>query len=107
MKLWLNPNRCLPPHRITHPEKLVEIKENMLANGWRLGAPILLGYWDEEERKVQLVSGSHRWAAAKELDVRIPIEVISRKKAYELWGTEQWCAWLSKPPVLEHYGAIL
>jgi len=107
MKLWLNPDRCLPPHKVTHPNKLEELKADMLANGWRLGEPILLGYWDEQARKVQLVSGSHRWAAAQELGLKIPVEVLSYKRAYELWGTEEWCSWLKQPPVLESYGAML
>jgi ParB-like chromosome segregation protein Spo0J len=78
----------MPPHRITHPEKFEQLVNEFDTNGWDITEPVLIGYaWEE---KIQLVSGSHRWAAAQEVDMLIPVEVYSYQYMSEIWGTEKW-----------------
>lgn len=85
---WTNTEFCDPPHRVTHPEKFFELLEMFKKNGWDTNHPPLLGYW--LENKIQLISGSHRWAAAKEAEIKIPILLHTYEKIFNIWGTEEW-----------------
>jgi hypothetical protein len=54
---------CDPPHRVARPEQVVELANAFARAGWGRGEPALVGY--PLEGRVQLLSGSHRYAAAK------------------------------------------
>lgn len=73
--VWLHPEQCSPPHRVTHPEKVDALREQFMREGWAVGCPVLVGYLFE--RRIQLLSGSHRWAAAQRADIVIPVAVYS------------------------------
>lgn len=64
---WLSPSDCIPPHRVARPEQVEVLASEFIKNGWGSGYPALVGYLDMNYRgsKVQLLSGSHRWAASK------------------------------------------
>ena len=85
---WIDTNLCDPPHKVTHPEKFYELLELFLKYGWDNNHPPLLGYWFED--KIQLISGSHRWAAANEAHIKIPILLYSYEFIKNIWGTEEW-----------------
>lgn len=97
--VWIETWRCDPPHRITHPEKYDELRSEFIARGWGDGCPALLGY--SLDGRVQLVSGSQRWAAAHDAGLKqIPVVVVSYDDAREFWGSDQWIAWVQKPPMV-------
>lgn len=54
------------PHDIQDEGKLQALIESMSANGWQ-GAPLVK--WGE----VDLITGTHRYHAAKEADIEIPV----------------------------------
>lgn len=84
----IDPTECLPPHRITHPEKLDELRESMSEHGW-LGGP-LAGY-RLRNGAIQLISGSHRVIAARLAGLkRIPAKVHPEWHVRSVWGTDEW-----------------
>lgn len=94
----LNPELCLPPHRITHWEKF-EFLKSQLKKGWKRGTPVLIGY--PFSGKIQLISGSHRWHAAMELGISIPVWIVTWSYLEEIWGTDEWIHFIKNPPVFE------
>lgn len=89
MVKWMRPIRCRPPHGVTHLEKFDELVRDFTLRGWDTSKPVLVGYWFEG--KFQLISGSHRWAAALFCQMRIPVRIVSYAEVYEAWGNlETW-----------------
>ena len=89
MVQWLSPSQCLPPHRVTHPEKMAELLQMFLNGGWDTGESALVGYHDGDT--VQLLSGSHRWAAAAAAGMRIPVIVKPYSEVLCSYGNlERW-----------------
>jgi len=87
-QLLLAPSACSPPHGLTHPEKLEQLIAAFESTGWDDTKPHLLGYW--WKGSVQLVSGSHRWLAAKYADIPIPVDVYPYSFMQSIWGTDEW-----------------
>lgn len=85
---WIEPSLCDPPHKVTHPEKFIDLCGAFCGEGWDINEPPLLGY--PIDNKIQLISGSHRWAAALEANIKIPIIVYSYDWIYEIWGSDTW-----------------
>ena len=81
---WMKPNLCWPPHRVTHSDKLLELLEAFQASGWDETQPALIGYPDGHG--VQLLSGSHRHAAALRADIDIPVCVYPYATVRAAWG---------------------
>lgn len=90
---WLEPNRCIPPHKVTHPYKFAELCDQFLLNGWDTKKPPLIGY---QRKKIQLISGSHRWAAAHFSKIKIPVIVYPYKTILKIWGTDEWIKLLTE-----------
>lgn len=90
---WVLTKSCVPPHRITHHDKFVELAHQFSAHGWNLKHPALVGYQLE---KIQLISGSHRWAAAVKAGIKIPVILYPYSKIRAIWGTDEWLALLSQ-----------
>ena len=80
----VEPRLCLPPHRITSQEAFQRLLEAFLLKGWDHSKPSLVGY--VVGNKVQLLSGSHRWAAALESETKIPVVVLPKSLVEEAWG---------------------
>ena len=97
---WIHPCKCIPPHRITHWDKFTDLKNN-LSNGWDSACPVLIGYLFEN--KIQLISGSHRWAAMLELNKEIPVFVMDYEVVLSIHGTDTWVNMMSNPPLLENF----
>ena len=85
----------MPPHGLTHPDKLEELISAFSESGWDETKPRLIGYFWEEDNRVQLVSGSHRWLAARYVKIDIPIHVYSFEYIQSIWGTDEWLALLN------------
>lgn len=95
---WHHPSDFLPPHRITHFEKFLELVSKFQNDGWDPLQPALLGYDD------QLITGSHRWAAARKANILIPVIVYSRRFIEEVWGTDDWLSMIRSPPNAGRFG---
>lgn len=89
---WIKTKSCTPPHRVTHPEKFIELFRQFSSSGWNNEHPPLLGY--QMGPKIQLISGSHRWAAAHRADIKIPVVVYPEFIIHKIWGTEDWLSLL-------------
>jgi hypothetical protein len=96
---WLNTNLCFPPHRVTHIEKYELLKQKLQDSGWDINCPVLLGY--HFSNKIQLISGSHRWAVMNELNQKIPVLIYSYNDIESIYGTDTWIDFVKKPPLLK------
>lgn len=86
---WVNPDECEPPHKITHWDKYQQLVSEFQRDGcWGIDHDVLTGYYIGD--KIQLISGSHRWAAAKEADIMVPVMIYDYDEIQESWGTERW-----------------
>ncbi len=88
MIIWVSPSMCRPPHRVTRPDQVDSLIQDFVDFGW--WGESLVGYftWDEptKEYALQLLSGSHRWAAANTLGMRIPVYMEAEDVVEEAWG---------------------
>ena len=87
----LCPSDCSPPHGVSRDEFVVQLANVFTSDGWDYRKPALVGYpWLDG---VQLLSGSHRWAAAVMAELEtIPVVVISFAEVRKAWGTDAWYA---------------
>ena len=88
----MSPKLCCPPHQITHEEKYTSLICDFRREGWKKGTPALKGYIFETY--IQLVSGSHRWAAANYVGIDVPVDLHSYNDVYLIWGTDRWIGWI-------------
>lgn len=84
---WIDPKLCDPPHKITHPDKFQQLVKQFSKIGWNLSKQPLIGYYLD---KIQLISGSHRWAAANKAGIKIPVILYDYKDIQDIWGTDDW-----------------
>ena len=81
---WISPEHCDPPHSVSHPDHAIELANQFLKGGWDRSKPALIGYpWGN---KIQLLSGSHRWIAAKMTNTLIPCVVVPFEEVKAAWG---------------------
>jgi hypothetical protein len=66
-------------------------------NGFDLNMPALIGC--PLDGKIQLLSGTHRHLAAKQVGIRLPVSLWLRSDIECLWGTEEWAKVLEDIPV--------
>ena len=88
-KQWIHPSRLIPPHDVTHQNRVEGLAASMEADGWR--GEDLIGYqWSDH--RIQLLSGSHRLEAAKLAGLlRIPVVIYTHGQVWAAWGdTEKW-----------------
>src|SRR4051812_34538074 len=88
----IDPEELLPPHKITHPEKAVAMAQDMLVNGWDHSKPDLVGYYSGGMLlgPIQLLSGTHRRAAAVCAGIKVPVKVWDKWYVESAWGTPEW-----------------
>jgi ParB-like chromosome segregation protein Spo0J len=83
----LNPISLTPPHAISNLEKYHELLDAFCRDGrWGAGYPPLVGYISVERwhnSSVQLLSGSHRYAAAKVAGINIPVRI---RRWIDVWS---------------------
>lgn len=98
---WITPEFCIPPHKVARPEQVSDLAEEFSVNGWGAGYPALVGYM-LGEHTVQLLSGSHRWAAAIIANLqKIPVSIIDYKLVDKHWGNLEAWAVIMTPPFVE------
>jgi hypothetical protein len=84
---WIDSKLCYPPHKITHPDKFIKLAKCFSDTGWNLSKQPLIGYHLD---KIQLISGSHRWAAANKVGIKIPVILYEYEYIKNIWGTDDW-----------------
>lgn len=86
--IWATPDACDPPHKITKPDQVEAIAKSLLEDGWIGNA--LVGY--RCGQRVQLLSGTHRHAAARAAgNVALPVVVWQEDDVWKAFGDEvQW-----------------
>lgn len=62
-----------PPHQVKDHAKLQMLIDNMDENGW-IGRPILA--YQDASGGIYALTGSHRIAAARELEIEIPVMYV-------------------------------
>jgi len=68
-------SECLPPHPVVVASHRDDIAASMRLDGWA-GRP-LLGWWDEASGTVYLLTGSHRYAAARAAGLdEVPVALV-------------------------------
>lgn len=89
----LDPVHLVAPHRVTRPEHVEGLISSIEERGW--DGPPLIGYWlqrppDDLRGGIQLLSGTHRRAAAVHLGISVPVVVYPRAVVEAVWGTDRW-----------------
>lgn len=86
-KGFYSPAKLVPPHKITRPEQVDQLTASMEEGGWQ-GDP-LVGYWICGE--LQLLTGTHRRAAADRANILVPVIVYSYQEVLGAYGNlEHW-----------------
>jgi len=85
---WLDPTICDPPHSVSRPEQVEALFEEFSQLGWDLLQPALVGYRLGD--RVQLLSGSHRHAAALLARIEIPVVIYPLTTIQHAWGNLDW-----------------
>ncbi len=94
--IWVDPSECDPPHRLTHEDRYWMLRESLSADGWKIEHPTLLGYRIMD--RIQLISGTHRHAAAKDEQMKLPVALKPMSEIERIWGTDEWLEWVKNPP---------
>lgn len=97
---WIETRNCDPPHRVTHMDKFFELYDMFVLHGWDKNHPPLLGYFFD--KKIQLISGSHRWAAADKAGIKIPVLLFSYETITNIWGTDGWLQLLKNISLIKY-----
>jgi len=85
---WLSASELIPPHRVIRFGQVDSLWETFKYVGWDTSKPVLRGYFDGG--KVQLLSGTHRRAAAELAGIKVPVIVWSKAEVEAAWGTPLW-----------------
>ena len=86
---WLPTGVCFPPHRVVRPSQVAELAGQFREGGWDLSKPPLIGYPYGEG--IQLLSGTHRHAAAMEAGIKVPVRIVSYSDVWLSYGhLERW-----------------
>ena len=87
------PNECEPPHRVDRQEQVDVLAEQFARFGWDTTKPKLVGYLynDGDDTRIQLLSGSHRWEAARQAHIQMPVVLHNYEDVLEAFGDlEKW-----------------
>lgn len=89
------PVKLISPHKVVRPQQVNELAADMNKRGW-VGAP-LIGYWvgstPDSEPCIQLLSGTHRHAAATRVGHWVPVRVYPHSLMTRCWGRlARWAA---------------
>ena len=100
---WLGADDCEPPHGLDmgskHDADKVEMLEKQFTiNGFDKRYPALIGY--PLNGKIQLLSGTHRHAAACRSGAKLPVILWLKSDIEESWGElQKWAKVIQDIPV--------
>lgn len=99
--VMLHPDDCVPPHAADDAKMQKFIKWFEKA-GFDKDHPAIIGY--PFNGKIQLLSGSHRWAAAKETNTMLPVTLWLKSDVEKAWGDlVEWAKIMKQIPVKDFY----
>jgi len=120
--IWVDTEDCLPPHRVARPEQVIDLAEQFARFGWDTTKPALVGYfsafvhisgprslfspkatWDIT-KPIQLLTGSHRYAAAVMAKIKIPVVLLLEDVVRNAWGDLQEWDYLMKMGDTQYVG---
>ena len=101
---WLHPGDCIPPHGLDmqwkhDSEKVEKLAQAFGLYGFDVTKPALVGY--PLDGRVQLLSGTHRHAAAERTGVLLPVTIWLNSDVRKMWGTPLWDEVIRDIPVEE------
>lgn len=84
---WIAPERCLSPHyNITDYKHVDTLVAAFRSAGWAVEKPALVGY-RQSNGFIQLLSGTHRHAAAVQAGLQhIPVRIHHQRHVKAAWG---------------------
>lgn len=102
--IWVDPRDCEPPHGLdmSSPHDYLKVEalaRDFAAHGFDRMRPALLGY--PLGGRIQLLSGTHRHAAALLTGTRLPITLWLGSSVEEAWGRTVWRRVMEDIPVAE------
>jgi hypothetical protein len=99
---WVPLRALRPPHRVTHPDHLKALTR-ALRGGWDPSEPVLVGYNDG--KVIQLLSGSHRFEAARAAGFsHIPVVIHPYVDVMNAWGDlSKWWTLMDAPSLRDTY----
>jgi ParB-like chromosome segregation protein Spo0J len=96
--IMLHPDDCDPPHAADDAKMRVFVEKFEKA-GFDPEHPAVIGY--PFNGRIQLLSGSHRHAAAKRLGLKLPVTLWLSSDVEKAWGDlEEWAKIMRQVPVL-------
>ncbi len=97
--VWMDPRDCDPPHEVRKHERLEPLVYAFATEGFDKSRPALVGYI--LNGRIQLLSGTHRHAAAKKVGIQIPVTIWLGSQIEESWGVslEEWRRIMEDIPV--------
>lgn len=110
--LLAHPEDCVPPHGLDlTPGSRDSLKVEFLEaafreHGFDPNEPALVGYANAD-KKIQLLTGTHRHEAARRCDMFLPIRMIMRSTVERTWGTECWSYVIEDRPVKDLEMAVV
>lgn len=86
--IWVDPADCDPPHK-AEQKKMQKFVEAFEAAGFNENHPAVIGY--PFNGRIQLLSGSHRHAAALKTGTKLPVTMWLQSDIQRAWGNlEEW-----------------
>ena len=89
------PHECEPPHGAVRGSQVDMLAEQFARFGWDPTKPKLVGYVynDGDSTRIQLLSGSHRWEAARQAHIQMPVVLHNYEDVLAAFGNlEKWSA---------------
>ena len=103
--VWLDPDDCDPPHGLDLTterdfNKVYDLTQAFKSEGFDRTKAALVGY--PLNKKIQLLSGTHRHAAAKIAGIKLPVTLWLSSDIEKNWGLlESWSKVMKDISVLE------
>lgn len=97
--LWIWPEYCDPPHKLTHTNRYLDLLEKFQETGWGYNYPVVVGYNLDDH--IQLISGTHRWYAALDAGIALPVALYDFDYINAIWGTDEWLSLLKNVAKVE------
>lgn len=97
--IWVSTSDCDPPHAADDAKMKIFVEKFERA-GFDPDHPAVIGY--PFNGRIQLLSGSHRFAAAKRLGLLLPVTLWLSSDVEKAWGNlEEWAKVMRQIPVKE------
>lgn len=95
--IWVDPADCDPPHA-AEPTKMAKFVTAFQEAGFDENHPAVIGY--PFNGRIQLLSGSHRHAAAIRTGTKLPVTMWLQSDVQRAWGNlAEWAKVMRQVPV--------